>query len=168
MFTRYVFSDIEIKRMQNLYSKIFNVSASFINIPSVYLRYSTMKVTYKRLGSSSNISSNASIVLVLWATDPSFSDVEKRPAQINYFVKHAIEIDNVQYSLISVCVSWFKEHLHNSHYGNPVTVWEPDVFETTFSYDLLPVNFIACRTVSLIDEIDDLGNALFVVPCINF
>ena len=52
-------------------------------------------------------------------------------------------------------------------YGKPITVWENDLFETGV-YNLLPVQFILSRTVSLIDNVEELGNALLVVPCIEF
>ena len=53
-------------------------------------------------------------------------------------------------------------------YEKPITVWEPDTFETDYHHSVIPIQFIASRTVSLIDEVDGLGSALFVIPCINF
>ena len=102
-------------------------------------------------------------------TSPGVSDEpEKRPVRVNFFAKHSIQVGDVQHTIISVCVSWFKKHPHNTDYGKPVTVWEPDTFETDSRYHIIPIQFIACRTVSLIDEIDGLGNALFIIPIINF
>ena len=45
-----------------------------------------------------------------------------------------------------------------------VTVWEPDTSETDYHHSVIPIQFIAIRTVSLLDEIDGLGN---VIQCIK-
>ena len=55
---------------------------------------------------------------------------------------------------------WFAKNPHQSVCGKPVTVWEHDTFETS---TFLPGSFIKCRTVSLVDKLnDDYGNVLFV------
>ena len=79
-----------------------------------------------------------------------------------------IQVNDMQHTIISVCISWFKQHPHNTEREKPVTIREPDTFETDSQYHIIPIQFIACRTVSLIDEIGGLGNALFIIPCINF
>ena len=81
---------------------------------------------------------------------------------------HFFWLNITYYFLQCACMSWLKKHPHNTDYGKPITVWEPDTFETDSRYHIIPIQFIACRTVSLIDEIDGLGNALFIIPIINF
>ena len=51
--------------------------------------------------------------------------------------------------------------------GKPVSVWECDIFEST-GFSLIPIEFIVCHTISLIDTMDDGSHALLVCPCINF
>ena len=54
-------------------------------------------------------------------------------------------------------------------YGKPITVWEHDLFELYGIYNILPVQFIKCRTVSLVDKVSETNlNALLVCPCIEF
>ncbi len=46
--------------------------------------------------------------------------------------------------------------------GKPVTVWECDLFDLS---SFLLVQNIKCRTVSLVDKLDDVyGNVLFISP----
>ena len=40
-------------------------------------------------------------------------------------------------------------------------------FETG-AYNILPMQFIMLRTISLVDNTGELGHALVVVPCIDF
>jgi hypothetical protein len=170
--TRHVFSDHDMTSIKNLYSRLFSVPIASLFVPKTYMQYSTMKINNKQIGTFSSLSSNASIVLALWIPVLTSSGVsgepEKRPARVNFFVKHSVQVGDMQHTIISVCVSWFKKHPHNTEYGKPVTVWEPDTFEIDSRYHIIPIQFIAHRTVSLIDTIDGLGNALFVIPCINF
>ena len=170
--TRHVFSDHDLTSIKKLYSRLFSVPQSSLTVPTTYMQYSNVRIKNKQIGTFSSMSSNASIVLALWIpmlTSPGVSDEpEKRPVRVNFFAKHSIQVGDVQHTIISVCVSWFKKHPHNTDYGKPVTVWEPDTFETDSRYHIIPIQFIACRTVSLIDEIDGLGNALFIIPIINF
>ena len=74
------------------------------------------KLNSKQIGSFSSVSSNTSVVLALWNSMRSlnFDDVEKRPVRVNFFAKHSIQVSDVQHTVISVCVSWFKKHVHNT------------------------------------------------------
>ena len=46
--------------------------------------------------------------------------------------------------------------------GEPVTVWEHDIFDAC---GFLPAQSIKCKTISLADKlIDDYGSVLFVSP----
>ena len=48
-------------------------------------------------------------------------------------------------------------------------MWVCDLFDLPCISSIIPVQFIKCRTVSLIDVLDNAHeNALFVIPFINF
>ena len=66
-----------------------------------------------------------------------------------------------------MCCLWFQLHPNKDVYGKPVTIWENSLFETG-AYNILPVQFIMSRTISLVDITGELGHALVVVPCIDF
>ena len=173
--SKHAFSDSDLTGIKHLYSRLFSVPETSVNVSSTYVQYTTLKINNKQFGSYSSISSNTSIVLALWTpsmftseSSTGTSEVEKRPVRINFFARHSVIVNDVHHTFISVCVSWFKPHLHKNLYGKPITVWEPDTFENDFCYRIIPIQFIVCRTASLLDEIDGLGHALFVCPCIDF
>ena len=126
------------------------------------------------MGSYKSRSCNSSVVLAIWPHDffgTRYSAPEppilQRPVRINYFAHHNIKVNDKTYEHTLMCCSWFQLHPGKDEYGKPITVWENDLFETGV-YNLLPVQFILSRTVSLIDNVGELGNALLVVPCIEF
>ena len=62
--------------------------------------------------------------------------------------------------LILVSLNWFKSKMYQQVCGEPVTVWEHDIFDAC---GFLPAQSIKCRTISLVDKlIDDYGSVLFV------
>ena len=78
------------------------------------------------------------------------------------------EIDGQNRSQILVSVSWYKKHKDKDCFGKPITIWECDLFETS-CFDLIPLAYVICRTISLVDVLDTTGsNALIICPCINF
>lgn len=73
-----------------------------------------------------------------------------------------MSVDGTTHSHILACLSWFRHHTQKDICGKPVTVWECDLFDVT---NFLIVQHIKCRTVSLIDKLDDVyGNVLFISP----
>ena len=106
------------------YSRLFSVPQSLLTVPTTYMQYSNVKIKNKQIGTFSSMSS-VSIVLALWIpmlTSSGVSDEpEKPPVRVNFFAKHSIQVGDVQHTIISVCVSWFKKHPHNTDYGKPVT-----------------------------------------------
>ena len=59
------------------------------------------------------------------------------------------------------CLSWFKYHPQNTTFGKLLTVWYSDIFEIGGICSLIPVQFIKCRTVALVDKLDG-ESVLFV------
>ena len=85
---------------------------------------------------------------------------ESRQARINYSAKVSTLIDGISDTPGVVCLSWFKSHVQKMVCGKPVTVWEHDLFELC---NFIPIKKTNSRTVSLVDELDDVfSNVLFV------
>ena len=66
-----------------------------------------------------------------------------------------------------MCCSWFQLHPNKDVYGKQVPIWENSSSETG-AYNILPMQFIMSRTISLVNNTGELGHALAVVPCIDF
>ena len=61
-----------------------------------------------------------------------------------------------------VSFSCFKTHPQKHKCGKRATIWEKDLF---YKYNFIPVQDIICRTVTLIDNLNErVGNVLFVLP----
>jgi len=89
---------------------------------------------------------------------------EVRPARINFFARVSALIDDTPVVHLLVCLSWFMHHVQKDVCGKPVTIWEHNIFEHELC-NFLPVQHIKCRTVTLVDKLDDtFGNVLFVSP----
>ena len=71
-------------------------------------------------------------------------------------------VDNVSQFHILVYLSCFKYHQEKDLCGKPVTIWDCDFFEPS---QYVSIENIECRTVSLIDKLNDgYGNVLFISP----
>lgn len=86
------------------------------------------------------------------------------PARINFFAKVSTIVDNDPCAFILAHLSWLRHHPQKNVCGKPVTVWEHDDFEIR-SFVPVQHNIIKCRTVSLVDKLDDVyGTVFFVSP----
>ena len=65
-FSRGVFSLHEIEGLKELYSRLYSVSVSDIDIPLCYRKYRTVKLNKIQIGSHNSRSSHSSLVLVYW------------------------------------------------------------------------------------------------------
>ena len=170
-YSKQLFTSEEVHQLELLYSKCY--IGSTININSAFRKYKTIKVNDTQLGCHKSRSTSSSIVLAKWdhllyAIPYSVDRFEHRPIKINYFAAHVFEIDGQNRSQILVSVSWYKKHKDKDCFGKPITIWECDLFETS-CFDLIPLAYVICRTVSLVDVLDTTGsNALIICPCINF
>ena len=179
--TRHVLDSLEIENISHLYCNLYKVSPASLESASVYLKYTTIHLNNKVIGSFSSRSASSSTVYVTWDTslfgEPSDLHYSAalvtptndfiRPAKINYFLCHNVYIDSVIHSHLLVYLSWYKCHPKVNSIGNPVTVWYEDLFEPFGIHSIIPVQLISCRSVSLKQKLDG-ETVLFVCPCINF
>ena len=166
-FERCLFVSEEVEELRVLYSKLY--AGEVIEIPSSFRKYKSLSIYGKQLGSYKSRSSHSSIVMIKWNnllfnSITSISD-ELRPARINYFASFFIPQKKDQ-PVIIASVSWFQQHPNKNICGKPLTIWENEIFETTMS-NLIPIQYIHCRTISLVDIVD-VSNALIVCPCVDF
>ena len=154
-----------------LYTYLYSVSRSAIDISSVYMQYSSIFANGKQLGSHRSRTASSSIVIANWDNELfgncSSDRTTARAAQVNFFCKHVVTINGQNKTNVLVCLSWFKYHSQNTTFGKPLTVWYRDVFEIGGVCSLIPVQFIKCRTVALVDKLDG-ESVLFVCPCVDF
>ena len=152
--TRCVFNLSELDELTLLFSETYSTSTAF-EMFSTYSKYSIIGMGGKVYGSHKSRSNSSSIILAEL-------NAETRPARINYFAKVSTLVDGTHHNHIVVCLSWFKCHVQKNLCGKPVTIWEHNLFDLC---NFLPVQNIVCRTVSLVDKLDNVfGNVLFVSP----
>ena len=173
-----ILSRNEKEGLIELYSRLYSVQSSSVEIPSSYVKYREVTLNGKLIGTRNSRSKNSSIVMSAWVvplllkekntTSPAPS-LKERPVCIEFFIKHTVHIQQKSLAHILFSASWFKEHSRQTSFGSPITVWESDIFESSIVSSLIPIQFIKSRTVSLIDTLDDsLGQAMFVIPIIDF
>ena len=152
--TRCVFSSSEIIEL----AQLFNLELSSTNyISSTYRKYSTINIKGKTYGSFTSRSKNASIVLVNMN-----EEAHDQPAKLHFFAKIAVILNSVSQFHILAYLSFFKHHPEKEYCGKPVTIWDCDSFERS---QFVSIQNIKCRTVSLIDKLNDVyGNVLFISP----
>ena len=176
-FSKGLFQSSELQCLKKLYSDLYSVPLSSLDVPSIFEKFSTITLNGKQLGSYKSRSSSSSLVLSLWNQKLFYPTVEHtgdnecvhRPTRINFFAKHNIEVNGIRHSLILFSASWFKYHPDKDIFGKPITVWECDIYETPGSHSIIPVEFIEFRTVSLVDQLSNIsGHVLLVCPCIDF
>lgn len=180
--SRGILSDPEREGLKELYSRLYSVQSSLIEITSSYMKYKEVTFNGKLIGSHKSRSNNSSLVMCVWEpllsstynvltthSQPVAHAQEERPARINFLAKHTIHIHHESFTHVLFSASWFKRHPKRLSFGSPISVWECDIFDLSFISSLIPIQFIKSRTVSLVDSLDDTsGHVLFVVPCIDF
>ena len=89
----------------------------------------------KHIGSFQSRSRNTATVMVSWDKDLFCSSTanEDRPARINYFAEHNVTINGNLFSHVLISASWFKHRPDQNYFGQPVTVWECDIW-MSFNY----------------------------------
>ena len=133
----------ELAELKELYSKLLHVQISSINAPN---KYQQIYIAGKLFGSIKSRSASSSIVMAV--RHPSS---EVRAAHIHFYAQHTVIIDEKTCVFLLFYPAWYKPHQQGDMYGKPVSLWEPDCFELSDTYTLLPVQFISSRTVSLTD-----------------
>ena len=151
---RSVFNSSELDEIKKVLLRL-NSTCKEIEVCSTFTKYSTIKMKGIVYGSAQSRAKNTSIVFAELET-------ETRPARIEYFAKVSVTIDGTSKTVVMVCMKWYKNHCDRDACGKPVTIWECDIFDLC---TLSPLDIIKCRTVSLVDKLNDsTGNVLFVSP----
>ena len=171
--------------LQTLYSELYHVPISSIQMPTSCWKYSSVAVRGKQLGSFKGRSASSSIVMASWKTDLfgqasllAVDNIEAhleghdqseitRAARIDAILFHKVTINKATYPHLLVSLSWFKFHRAMFKLGKPLTVWCPDLFEDEGIHSIIPIQFVKNRTVSTISRIED-ESVLTVCPCIDF
>lgn len=170
-YTRQVLLGNQKHNLIKLYTKLYSISSSALEISSVYFKYSSVEINGKRVGSHGNRTQSSSIVMVscnnqLFCTKLAIT-LKSRAARVDYFCKHVVTINGENHTVTLVSLSLFKIHPKSSEFDKPVTVYNCDIFEPEGIYSLIPVQFIEIRCVSLLDKLDR-ESVLFVCPCVDF
>ena len=176
-YVKGAFSASEVQNLKEFYSALYStpVSDIYVYVNSIFHKYKSLTINGKVLGSLRSRSSSSCIVMCEWplqlldiVTLRNDSNCKCRPVQINYFAKHTILLKEKRLTHLLISTSWFKQHPEINRYGKPVTVWHYDLFESPGLLDIIPIQCVKCKTVSLVDKMDNYGSALLVCPCMDF
>ena len=136
-----------------------------IFVPMTYLQTSTMEIYGEIYDSRSSPLPQANHIMASWFVDGSIvKDVnEFRPAVIEYFMKHCIEVtdrngDTNFHMLLLACVSWYKPHEKKNCLHPPLEVCCKSVFEEDCPAMFLPVGRISCRFCPIQGEVNLVGS----------
>ena len=168
-YTKALFSIREVEELKQLYSRIYSVPLSSIELHQAFKKYKNVSVYNKQIGSFHSRSKNTSTVMISWNKDLFCGGMvnEDRPARVNYFAEHNITVNGNNISHILVSVSWFKHRPDRYYFGQPVTVWECDIFELFGCHSTIPIQLIKGRTVSCVYKLNE-ESVLVIVPCVDF
>ena len=165
----------EVQELSKLYSALYSVSPSEIDATSSFLKYQSCCICSKVVGLFKSHSAASSHVMVCWDSKvfgpspgncSSAQDQELRPAQSNYFAKDTVNMQGNICTHLLVSLSWFKHHPLENLYGKPMSIWEPDLFEMAGVHSIIPVQFICCRAITLLDKVNEYDPT--VIPCVDF
>ena len=169
---RKIFSQVQIEFLTELYADLYKVSRSDLTLSTCFTQYSSARINEKLFGTHHTRTTSSSVAIAAWdsslfglPSNPCTSSLITRPVRINSFCKHSFSIDGESKTHLLADVSWFKCHPKNTNFGKPTTVWYYDLFESPGIHTFLPVQFLQCRAVSLIDTLDN-ESVLFVCSCI--
>ena len=135
-FSRGVFSSNQTNGLEELYCSFYSVSSSSIIMTSSFHKYKEITLYGKQLGGYRSRSSSSSTVMAAWNLR---NKEAVRPARINYFAEHSVNVNNTSVTHVVFSVSWFKTHPKQQHNGKPISLWECDIFEIPGQYSILPV-----------------------------
>lgn len=151
----------------NLYTYLYSVLTTDIDIAHTCSSYSSVVVNGKMFGTHKSRTAASSIAIGKWDSNlPEYSSASLtglRAARIEKFYKHTATIKGEVKVHLLASISWYKAHPQCQSFGKPVSVWYYDLFEHC---GLIPVQFLITRAVSLVDKLNG-EHVLFVVPCIE-
>lgn len=148
-----IFTDGEVEELKRMYGLLTNISETSIHVPNAYTKYQQVYINGKILGSNKSRSVTSSIVMAI-----PYPSHEERPV---HFARHLVMISDTSHTFLLFHAAWYKPHQEKDKFRKPVTVWESDIYEIR-NFDLLPVQFVKSRTVSLTDKLDSGETVLLV------
>ncbi len=155
----------DLSDLKELYSKVLKGPLENINAPHSFCQYQHVYINRKLFGSLQGRSALSSIVMAMH-----HSENEVRAARVLSYALHTIVASNQTYSVLLFQPAWFKRHQQHHFYGKPVTLWEPDSYESN-TITFLPVQSIISRTTSLVDRCtlsnSSHENVLLVCPIVE-
>ena len=139
-----------------------------IFVPKTYMHTTTVEAYGEIYDSKSSPSPRANHIISSWFHEGTIvsNNNDFRPAAIEYFMKHCIEIkynngDMVSETYLLACVSWFKPHEKRETLPFPLEIWCRSAFEEDGPASFLPVARISCRfcpiqgTVTLLRSLEE-------------
>lgn len=171
--SRYALSDEQIHEVTELLHKLYSDVPSFlVQVSRDCWKYKTIQMHGKQLGSHLSRSNASSIIMALWKSDifgyP--SNLEESPsellraARVNNFLINRVYINGTAYVYLFVCLSWYRCHPKMLSLGKPLSVWHQNF---DLCHNIVPVQFVKHRTISLSIEIDS-QHVLLTCPCVEF
>lgn len=131
-----------------------------VEIASICSSYPYVTYNGQILGTFKSRAASSSIVMT-----KCFNSGHESPSQAGRIIniyKHSVYIKGVIKEHLLLYMSWYERHPENSCYGKPVSIWYNNFFQT---YDVIPIQMVVSRTVSLIGKFYDDTTVIFVVPC---
>ena len=148
----------------NLYSYLYSVSHSDIDIAHTCSSYSSVILNGKMFGTHKSRTAASSIIFGQCDSNlfqqPTAPLSGLRAARIEKFYKHSTTINGEIKVHLLASLSWYKAHPQNKSFGKPISVWYYDLFEYC---GLVPVQFLVTRAISLVDKLDGESVLLFRV-----
>lgn len=168
--SRFVLSTVQRDHLIELYSELYATDRHAIEVSSVCMKFTSVSMYGKQLGSCKSRSASSSIVIVHWNNFLFGSAYIKseRVACINFFCKHVAVVNGQEKVHLLADLSWYKIHPESDAIGKPVSIWYYDLFESDGIYSLLPIQFIKSRSASLIDKYNGGETVLYITSIIDF
>ena len=144
----------------NLYCKMYSLMEFEVEIASICSSYPYVTYNGQILGTFKSRAASSSIVMT-----KCFNSGHESPSQAGRIIniyKHSVYIKGVIKEHLLLYMSWYERHPESSCYGKPVSIWYNNFFQT---YDVIPIQMVVSRTVSLIGKFYDDTTVIFVVPC---
>lgn len=141
-----------------------------IYVPSTFKKFSCLQRKGKRLESAYNKNTVSYVV-----AEPLFrfttSDAEEfdgvlRPAKVEYFLEHSVQIAGELRHHLFAAVSWPMVHPQRFKIGKPVEIWCNNLYEPSSQNSFLPIESIQNRAIFTVDRVDG-EQVLIVIPVLE-
>lgn len=167
--SRYTLTETEKDHLIELYAELHSVSRRLVEVSTICMKYSHISMHGKLLGSCNGKTASSSNVFIRWnySLFGMSASSSERLAGVNFYCKHSATINGQNMVHLLANLSLFKIHPEHSTFGKPVLVWYHDLFEESGIYSLIPVQFIKCRSVAVIDKVNS-ESVLLTTPIIDF